>query len=175
MTRGKASRPPPLRRTHTHTCTQRRTHSVGTGWRGILEKGMWTDGEGGEVRRGDSGKTVHQRKAEGEVRPGAVTLLVLEHLHSGQVSHNYVNYFTTQLRAGREMEIQSWFWWRRTCVALHLSSHSVSSDFILLFGTKSWGFGVKSVVFGEFASGSFPQIMVLCFTTSSESILNTVL
>lgn len=124
MTRGKASRPPPLRRAHTHTCTQRRTHSVGTGWRGILEKGMWTDGEGGEVRRGDSGKTVHQRKAEGEVRPGAVTLLVLEHLHSGQVSHNYVNYFTTQLRTGRETEIQSWFWWRRACVALHLSSYS---------------------------------------------------
>lgn len=82
---------------------------------------MWTDGEGGRVGPGgDSGKTVHQRKAGGEVRPGAVTLLVLEHLHSGQVSHNYVNYFTTQLRAGREMEIQSRFWWQCTCVALHL-------------------------------------------------------
>lgn len=76
---------------------------------------MWTDREGGEVRRGDSGKTVHQRKAEGEVRPGAVTLLVLEHLHHGQVSCNYVNYFTTQLRAGSEMEIQS-----RVLVAAHV-------------------------------------------------------
>lgn len=137
---------------------------------------MWTDGEGGEVRWGDSGKTVHQRKAEGEVRPGAVTLLVLEHLHSSQVSHNYVNYFTTQLRTGREMEIQSRFWWRRTCVALHLSSHSFRSDFILLFGTtvEVTASKEKGGVLGEFASRSSPQITLFLFTTAAKSILKTV-
>lgn len=132
---------------------------------------MWTDRVGGEVRREDSGKTVHQRKAEGEVRPGAVTLLVLEHLHSGQVSWNYANDFTTQLRAGSEMEIQSRFWWRRTCVALHLLSHSFSSDFILLCGTtlevtaSKW----NDAVFGEFApislstNGTVPFYTLYCF------------
>lgn len=65
MTRGKASRPPPLRRAHTHTCTQRRTHSVGTGWRGILEKGMWTDGEGGEVRAGGTRQNSPPEKSRG--------------------------------------------------------------------------------------------------------------
>lgn len=52
---------------------------------------------GGET----AAKESTREKQRGEVRPGAVTLLVLEHLHSGQVSHNYVNYFTTQLRARR--------------------------------------------------------------------------
>lgn len=121
------------------------------------------DGRGGRggPGGGDTAKQSTREKQRGEVRPGAVTLLVLEHLHSGQVSRNYVNYFTTQLRAGREMEIQSRFWWRRTCVVLHLSSHSFCSDSILLFWNDVWGDSVQeekcSVCFGLLSSNNTAQ------------------
>lgn len=174
MTRGKASRPPPLRRAHTHTCTQRRTHSVGTGWRGILEKGMWTDGEGGEVRAGGTRKNSPPEKSRGgrwgqerwpywfwststPARCLATMLTTLRH------SCAQAGTWKFNLGSGGGARVSRCIF--RLTRFVQILFYFFGTTFEVTASKK------KSV---QFASGSSLQIIRLSFTTSYKSNLKTV-